>query len=105
MTEYLPKPYTSFRDTYPGVAAALDGLGAAVDAAGSLDERTGRLVKLGIAVGAMAEGAVKSNVRKALEAGATADQINQVGLSAISTCGFPTAVAALGWIGEVLSAR
>ncbi len=41
MTEYLPKPYTSFRDTYPEVAAALDGLGAAVDAAGSLDERHG----------------------------------------------------------------
>ncbi len=105
MAEFLPKPYTSFRDTYPEVAAALDALGRAVDAAGPLEERTERLVKLGIAVGAMAEGAVKSNVRKAIDAGATPAEVNQVALSAITTAGFPTAVAALGWIGEVLEAR
>jgi alkylhydroperoxidase/carboxymuconolactone decarboxylase family protein YurZ len=105
MTEYLPKPYTSFRDAYPEVSTALDGLGAAVDAAGSLDERTGRLVKLGVAVGAMAEGAVKSNTRKALEVGASAAEIRQVALAAITTAGFPTAIAALGWINEVLSAE
>jgi len=104
MTEYLPKPYTSFRDAYPAVATALDGLGAAVDAAGSLDEHTGRLVKLGVAVGAMAEGAVKSNTRKALDAGASAAEIRQVALAAITTAGFPTAIAALGWINEVLTA-
>ena len=105
MTEYLPKPYTSFRDAYPEVAAALDALGGAVDGAGPLDDRTERLVKLAIAVGGMAEGAVKSNVRKALEAGATPAEVKQVGLSAITTCGFPTAVAALGWIDEVLAAE
>ena len=104
MTQYLPKPYTHFRETYPEVADALGGLGASIDRAGPLEGATARLIKLGIAVGAMAEGAVKSNTRKALEAGASAAEIRQVALASITTAGFPTAIAALGWIDEVLSA-
>ena len=100
--EYLPGVCLKFRDGYPGVAKALDGLGAAVDAAGSLDERTARLVKLGLAIGAAAEGSARSNVRKAMAAGATPDEVRQVALLAITTCGFPLAIAGAGWIEEVL---
>lgn len=104
MGEYLPQTYTDFRRDYPEVAAALDGLGAAADAAGTLDEKSLRLAKLGIAIGALAEGAVRSNVRKALNAGASADEIRHVGVGAITTVGFPAAIAVLGWIDEVVSA-
>ena len=100
--DYLPDVYVGFRQDYPDVAAALDGLGEAVDGAGPLDERAARLVKLGLAVGALAEGAVKSNARKALAAGASPEEVRQVGILAITTCGFPTAIAGLGWIDEVL---
>jgi alkylhydroperoxidase/carboxymuconolactone decarboxylase family protein YurZ len=102
--DHLPDVYLGFREDYPGVAAALDGLGEAVDGAGPLDERAVRLVKLGLAVGALAEGAVKSNARKARAAGATPEEVRQVGILAITTCGFPTAIAGLGWIDEVLEA-
>ncbi|MGI8663399.1 MAG: carboxymuconolactone decarboxylase family protein [Acidimicrobiales bacterium] len=102
MSDHLPQIYISFRDTYPDVAEALDGLGQSTEAAGPLDEATQRLVKLALAVGSLAEGAVRSNVRKALEAGDTAEQITHVALLAITTCGFPTAVASLGWIQDVL---
>jgi len=102
--DHLPGIYVRFRDDYPGVAAALDGLGEAVDGAGPLDERTARLVKLGLAVGAVAEGSVKSNARKALAAGAAPADVRQVAMLAITTCGFPTAIAGLGWIDEVLTA-
>jgi alkylhydroperoxidase/carboxymuconolactone decarboxylase family protein YurZ len=101
---YLPGVYRGFRGAYPDVATALDGLAEAVDGASSFDERTSRLLKLGIAIGAEAEGAVRSNVRKARAAGATADEVRQVALLAITTCGFPAAIAAFGWIDEVLSA-
>jgi len=104
MTDYLPQTYVDFRTAYPAVAEALDRLGSEVDAAGPLDAKAGRLVKLAIAIGALAEGAVRSNVRKALDTGASADEIRQVALSAITTVGFPAAVAALGWIDEVLDA-
>ena len=102
--DHLPDVYLRFRDDYPAVAGALDGLGEAADGAVTLDERTARLVKLGLAVGALAEGAVKSNARKALAAGATAEEVRQVGILAITTCGFPAAIAGIGWIDEVLKA-
>ena len=102
--DYLPGIYVRFRDDYPEVAAALDGLGEAADGAGPLDERTARLVKLGLAVGGLAEGSVKSNARKALAAGATPEEVRQVAMLAITTCGFPTAIAGIGWIDEVLAA-
>jgi 4-carboxymuconolactone decarboxylase len=101
--QHLPDVYLKFRNGFPGVAKALDGLGEAVDAAGPLDERTARLVKLGLAVGASAAGSVRSNARKALAAGATPDEIRQVALLAITTCGFPAAIAGAGWIDEVLA--
>ena len=101
MTEHLPDIYTSFRDGFPMVASAQDALAAAVSEAGPLGERELRLVKLAIAIGALAEGSVRSNTRRALTAGATVDEIRQVALCAITTRGFPAAVAALGWIADV----
>lgn len=102
--DHLPNVYVGFRGTFPEVAAALDGLGEATDAAGPLDERAARLVKLGLAIGALAEGSVRSNARKAVAAGASPDEVRQVAMLAITTCGFPTAIAGLGWIDEVLAA-
>jgi 4-carboxymuconolactone decarboxylase len=101
MTAHLPTIYTEFRSRFPDVTRSLDGLAATVDAAGPLDERTVRLVKLGVAVGAQAEGAVRSNVRKALDAGVSAEEIEQVVLLALTTRGFPAVVAAWGWVREV----
>jgi 4-carboxymuconolactone decarboxylase len=102
VTEYLPSVYTNFREQHPRVAEALDQLGRATDTASALDDATARLVTLGIAVGALAEGAVRSNARKALVAGVDPEQIRSVALHAISTRGFPAAIAALGWIDQVL---
>ena len=101
--EHLPDVYLTFRERFGRVAGALDALGEATDDAGGLDERTARLVKLGLAIGAASPGAVRSNARKALAAGATPDEVRHVAVLAITTCGFPAAVAGYGWIEEVLS--
>jgi alkylhydroperoxidase/carboxymuconolactone decarboxylase family protein YurZ len=103
--EYLPDVYVRLRERFPQVAETVDALGHATAAAGPLDERTQRLVKLGIAIGALAEGAVRSNARRALEAGASKEEILHVAALAISTRGFPAAVAAFSWIEEVLPAE
>jgi hypothetical protein len=66
LSEYFPDVYTNLRHAYPEVAQALDALGAATGAAGPLEERAQQLVKLGIAIGGLAEGAVRSNTRRAL---------------------------------------
>jgi alkylhydroperoxidase/carboxymuconolactone decarboxylase family protein YurZ len=46
---------------------------------------------------------LRSNVRKALDVDVTADEIRHAALLAITTRGFPAAVAVLKWIDEVLA--
>jgi alkylhydroperoxidase/carboxymuconolactone decarboxylase family protein YurZ len=103
--EHLPKVYVRFRGSFPEVAAALDGLGKAAEGAGPLDERTVRLVKLGMAIDRSSEGSVRSNARKALAAGATAEELRHVAVLAFTTSGFSAGIAGLGWIDEVLEAE
>ena len=105
MTEHVPEIYADYREHFPEVAAAMDGLGAATQAAGPIEERTQRLVKLGLAIGGLAEGAVRSNARKALDAGVSPEELRHVAMLAIATCGLPTAIAGLQWVEEVLTAR
>ena len=102
MEEYLPKVYTQFTQRYPQITSAQGQLAAAVDEASPFDERTTRLLKLALAIGAEADGAVRSNVRKGLEHGVTEDELRAVALLAITTCGFPTAIAGFGWIDDVV---
>ncbi|GAB1692210.1 carboxymuconolactone decarboxylase family protein [Krasilnikovia sp. M28-CT-15] len=104
MSDYLPSIYTRFLDRFPEVAEAQGAVAKAVRDRTPFDERTDRLLKLAMAIGAQAQGAVKSNVRKALQAGASLDEVRAVALAAITTCGFPTAIAAMGWIEEVAEA-
>lgn len=105
MTDYLPSIYVQFLERFPEVAQAQGALARAVRERSPFDERTDRLIRLAMAIGAEAEGAVRSNVRKAMEHGATLDEVRAVALGAVTTCGFPTAIAALGWIEEVIGAE
>ena len=98
----LPGPFVRFRRDFPQVGRAWEALGEACAKAGPLDARTRELVKLGMAIGGRIEGAVHAHARRALEAGATHDQIRHVVALAPPTVGFPTAVAASTWVGDVL---
>jgi 4-carboxymuconolactone decarboxylase len=80
-----------------------DALGAAEHAAGPMSERERRLVKLGIAVGAESEGAVRSHVRKLLGVGASQGEILHTIVLALTTIGFLATNAALGRAQEVLA--
>lgn len=103
MDEYLPEVYLEFTRRYPEVAEAQGQLARTVDDASPFDERTTRLLKLALAVGAEADGAVRSNVRKCLAQGVTETELRAVALLAITTCGFPSAIAGLRWVDEVLA--
>ena len=100
--EYLPDVYVDFSEHFPEVARAQGELARVIRESSPWDERTNRLLKLAMAIGAEAQGAVRSNVRKALDHGASPDEVRHVALMAITTCGFPTAIAGLRWVGEVL---
>src|SRR5919205_702615 len=103
MTDYLPDIYQQFERRYPAVKQAFDALGAAEHGAGPLAERERRLIKLGIAVGAESEGAVRSHVRKLLGIGVSEAEILHSIILALTTVGFPATNAALGWAEEVLT--
>jgi alkylhydroperoxidase/carboxymuconolactone decarboxylase family protein YurZ len=102
MTEYLPEIYREFNARYPEIAAAQGELSRVVRNTTPFDQRTEHLLKFALALGAEAEGAVRSNVRKGLGQGVTEDELRAVALLAITTCGFPTAVAGLKWIDDVV---
>ena len=56
-----------------------------------------------MAIGAGQDGTVHSHVRRALEAGATRDELRLVGLLALTTLGFPTMI--MGMTGSTISSR
>ena len=104
MPEYLPHVYERFGEEFPEVMTAFGQLSGALHAAGPLSQRERRLVKLGIAIGQESEGGVRSHARKALTEGMEREAILQAAVLAITTGGYPTAMAAYGWINEVLDA-
>jgi alkylhydroperoxidase/carboxymuconolactone decarboxylase family protein YurZ len=87
---------------YPDVWENYTALGKSVAEAGALDTRTRRLLKIALAIGAASEGAVHSHVRQASEEGVPAADIRQVALLAITTLGFPAAMAAYSWVNDIL---
>ena len=100
--ETPPKTYQKFLDEFPEVAQALEKLGEKANNFGSLDAKTVRLIKLGMSISARLEGAVFADVKKAIVAGASRDEIRQVAILAITTAGLPTAMAGLKWVDSML---
>jgi 4-carboxymuconolactone decarboxylase len=101
--EHLPDIYLHFEDAFADVHAAHQELARRCYEAGPIDERTARLIKLGIAIGAQADGSVRSHARRALSEGHRPEEIRQVAVLALTTIGFPNMIAGLEWIEEVLA--
>jgi alkylhydroperoxidase/carboxymuconolactone decarboxylase family protein YurZ len=99
---YLPDIYDKFRQQYAEITEKYDQLGQACRSAGPLERKVQDLVKLGIAIGANSQGAIRSHTRKALASGATAEEIIHTVLLSLTTTGFPNMIAALGWVRQVL---
>jgi len=97
----LPKPVEEFRKSYTEVWNAFEQLGQQCHQAGPLDEKSRRLVKLALSVGAGLEGGTHSAVRNALKAGLTRDEMNQVAVLAVTTLGLPAAIRAFSWISDM----
>ncbi|MGI8603224.1 MAG: carboxymuconolactone decarboxylase family protein [Verrucomicrobiales bacterium] len=98
-----PARYKKFAQQYPALAKAYEILGSAASEAGPLDARTRELVKLALSIGAWREGAVHSHTRRALEEGCTAEEIRHAVVLAITTLGFPSTMAAMSWVEDVIA--
>ena len=102
---YMPEAYTQFQRQFADIGKAYDELALKCHRWGPLDEKTRRLVKLGIAVGLSSEGGVRSHARRALEAGISGDELRHSVLLALTTAGFPTMIAAMKWVDEVVASH
>jgi alkylhydroperoxidase/carboxymuconolactone decarboxylase family protein YurZ len=99
----LPKPpraYQAFVEQFPKIGAAWDLL-AEAGREGPLDEKTARLIKFAVAAGALREGAAHAAARKALAAGVSPAELEQVIALAAPTIGLPSAVAVHTWVKDI----
>lgn len=97
--------FQRFSAEYPEVAAAYAELGEATLRAGPLDAKTRALVKLALAVGAWREGAVHSMSGRALASGCTVAEVRHVVVLATTTLGFPSMMAAMRWVDDLVRGR
>ena len=94
-----PKTYRDFIARFPKLGEAWEALSEA-GRQGPLDAKTQRLLKLAVAIGALKEGPVHASARKALAAGITREEMEQVVALAAGTLGMPSTVAVWSWIRE-----
>ena len=102
MSTEKPKHYQKLQGMYPELIAAAERLGKAAQEAGPLTQKEMHLVQLGASTAMRSEGAVRSHARRALQAGATPEEIRHAVILLTSTIGFPTVAAALDWLEKVL---
>lgn len=98
----IPEKYRSIQSRFADLSAALEKLGKVTRKQGPLDEKTTHLIQLAAAAAIRSEGAVHSHTRRALESGASADEIYHAVILLTSTIGFPTVSAAISWIDDIL---
>ena len=96
----LPKTFKEFVSKYPVLGDAHQRVGREVESLGPMDARHCALVKIGISLGAGLESAVRSHVRRAMQHGASREEVEQAILLGMNTVGFPRTVAAWSWAQE-----
>jgi AhpD family alkylhydroperoxidase len=99
--EKMPKNFQRIQERYGDLIDKAKALGEAASAAGPLEAKTGHLIQLAAAAALRSEGAVHSHVRRALDAGASPEEIRHAVVLLTPTIGFPTVAAALSWIEDI----
>ena len=99
---FLPGQYKMLQEKYGEFMEAVGNLGEIASRQGPIDAKNANLIQLAAAVGVKAEGAVHSHTRRAMEAGATPEEIRHAVILLTSTLGFPAVSMALTWVQDVL---
>ncbi len=100
-TDAIPSHYRSLKDRFGALIESVETLGATVRTMGPLDDKTTHLIQLAAAAAIRSEGSVHSHARRALEAGATVEELEHTVLVLTSTLGFPAVAAAMSWVDDV----
>ncbi len=98
-----PPFYTSISKQFPEVIKAVENLGITLRTVGPIDEKTSHLIQLAAAAAMHSEGSVCSHTYRALQAGASPEEISHTLLLLISTIGFPQTMAAISWSQQIMA--
>ena len=101
MATIPPEPYRTMKQRHPEVFAMVESLGETLKRQGPIDDKHAHLIQLAAAAAIRSEGAVHSHARRALDAGASTEELHHTLLLLISTVGFPGVMAALSWVDDV----
>jgi 4-carboxymuconolactone decarboxylase len=101
---YLPGIFKTFMEKHQDLAVAQQRVGQLCSEAGPIDRKDQHLIQLGVSIGMGSKGGVRSHVRRALDLGATKEEITQTVLLSMTIVGFPAMIAAYGWIEEFFRA-
>lgn len=102
MKKKIPNHYEMVKKYHPEYISAVESLGNVAKESGPLDRKTAHLIQIAASVTSKSEGAVHSHTRRALESGATADEIRHSVIILTNTIGFPAVMAGLSWVNDVL---
>jgi alkylhydroperoxidase/carboxymuconolactone decarboxylase family protein YurZ len=100
--EKLPKNFRKLKERYGPILEKLEEAGAMLREAGPIDGKTAHLIQLAAAAALRSEGAVHSHAKRAVKAGAGAEEIRHTIMLLTPTIGFPTVAAAMSWAEDVL---
>ena len=92
-----------FRVEQPYVYKAHEQLGETVANAGPLEAKTRELIRLDMAAANRSESGVQSHTHRALESGATQEEIEHAILLGTNTLGFSTMMAAHSWAKKAMA--
>ena len=98
----LPAQYLSMIKRFKKYTKAVENLGKAAKEAGPIDDKTSHLIQMAAAAAIRSEGSVHSHTRRALQAGASADELHHAVILLSSTIGFPSVSAALSWVDDII---
>lgn len=102
MKKKIAGHYEKVKQFHPEYMKAVEDLGLAAKSAGPVDAKTAELIQLGASIACKSEGAVHSHTKRALEAGATKEEIRHTVLILSNTIGFPAVMAGMSWVNDIL---
>lgn len=102
MKHKIAPHYETVKKYHPEYLEAVEKLGETVKKDGPINEKTAQLIQLSASIASKSEGATHSHTKRALEAGASKEEIRHCVLLLTNTLGFPTVMAGLSWVNDIL---
>jgi len=102
MSHKISEHYTNVNKLFPEYLEGIERLSEVIKDLGPIDEKRAQLLKLAASVAIKSEVATHNHVKRALEAGASKDEIRHAVVLLSNTIGYPSVMEGLSWVNDIL---